>query len=224
MTIIYALTDPRNGKIRYVGKSNDTYLRLKSHMSEARRNSGTHRLNWLRQLLNLSLDPILTILEEVEDEDWQDRERYWIAYGRSVGWPLTNATAGGKGANNPSKATRKKLSKAAMGKRYAAGKRTKEFRLQQAEYARGNQNAKGHTVSKDARKGISAALKRHFQENPPPVGEKVKHAKLRTGDVKEIRRIYRLGEVSYRKLAKQYGMSYQGIRKVVMRKTWTHVN
>jgi hypothetical protein len=41
--------------------------------------------------------PELVILEQIENEQWQDRERWWIQYGQDVEWKLTNIAEGGEG-------------------------------------------------------------------------------------------------------------------------------
>ena len=139
MTVeIYALIDPRNNAIRYIGATCiGIEKRLKYHLGEAKRHDGTHLWRWLRVLINLGLSPLATKLEAVSIESsWQERERYWIAHGRSRGWRLTNATDGGEGLHNPSEGVRRKLSMAAMGKSYASGKRSEEFKRKAAENAK----------------------------------------------------------------------------------------
>lgn len=91
---IYALVDPRTDEIRYVGKSSDPHRRFDEHVK--REGYNRHKQNWIRQLERLGLAPELVVLEECNG-DWQERERFWIAYGFSEGWPLTNIGSGGEG-------------------------------------------------------------------------------------------------------------------------------
>ena len=95
-TFIYALLDPRDGKIRYVGKANDTARRLKAHVNPARYKP-THKFNWLKSLRNLSLKPVMVTLEECPTSVWKHREKYWIRYFYKRGYNLTNYTSGGDG-------------------------------------------------------------------------------------------------------------------------------
>ncbi len=37
------------------------------------------------------------VLESVEDSIWEEREQFWIKYGRNNNWPLVNKSNGGKG-------------------------------------------------------------------------------------------------------------------------------
>jgi hypothetical protein len=91
---IYALVDPRNNAVRYVGKSNEPKARFFIHMHYECSNG--HKQNWLNQLKRLGLLPVMEIIEEC-GEDWADRERYWISYHRRTGAKLTNLTDGGEG-------------------------------------------------------------------------------------------------------------------------------
>jgi len=98
---IYALSDPRTGVVRYVGKSWTIRKRLTQHLSAARtRAKKGHVYSWLRSLLREGVAPALTILETVSaGGPWQEREKHWIQYFRQSGVPLTNLTDGGDGTH-----------------------------------------------------------------------------------------------------------------------------
>jgi hypothetical protein len=52
--------------------------------------------NWVKTLQQEGLDYKITVLEVLKSEvELADAERWWIAYGRACGWPLTNLTSGG---------------------------------------------------------------------------------------------------------------------------------
>lgn len=85
---IYALTDPRTGDTRYVGKAKNPKARLVQHRQA--KDGNRHKCNWLRQLAGAGLQPGLVVLEETTADRWVEREAYWIAQGRARGWPLTN--------------------------------------------------------------------------------------------------------------------------------------
>lgn len=57
----------------------------------------------------------------------------------------------------------------------------------------------------------------------PARGEKHGQAKLTTDDVKKIRILHATGNSTYSELGKQFGVTLQQIRSVVMRVTWKHV-
>lgn len=103
--IIYGLIDPRTLLIRYVGKSSNGLHRVSQHWSTTV-NHQTYCGNWIKNLRAAGLKYDYVILESFTDQSTlNDAERWWIAYGRCLGWPLTNLTDGGDGAaygdNNP---------------------------------------------------------------------------------------------------------------------------
>jgi hypothetical protein len=93
---IYALCDPESMAVRYVGKTNDIKIRLKYHIGHCRTNR-THCARWIMSLMERQLRPVMIVLESVDDDKAEERERYWIRQGRECGWNLTNHTDGGEG-------------------------------------------------------------------------------------------------------------------------------
>lgn len=91
---IYALVDPRYNDIRYVGKSLKPQLRLKQHINEKACNRG--KISWIEDLKKSELVPEMRILETCDERNWDERERWWIKYGRENGWELLNLTEGGE--------------------------------------------------------------------------------------------------------------------------------
>lgn len=99
-TYIYILKDPITDEIRYVGKSICPEIRFRRHISEAKTsNKKSHRIHWLKSLLQQNLKPILEILDEIEGE-WEWLEEYWIYQLKAWGFKLVNGTNGGE--NPPS--------------------------------------------------------------------------------------------------------------------------
>lgn len=91
--VIYGLVDPRTLLVRYVGLSVQGRRRANQHR-HTRKN--TYRENWIRGLKRAGLDFVFVVLEEVATPFLlPTAERFWIAYGRACGWPLTNMTEGG---------------------------------------------------------------------------------------------------------------------------------
>lgn len=92
---IYALLCPDTRAVRYIGKADDPYRRLKSHMSEAPRLRRPVNL-WLRRLRSDGKVPILEIIETCPAAAWPDRERHWIETYRQRGdGLLLNLAEGG---------------------------------------------------------------------------------------------------------------------------------
>jgi hypothetical protein len=225
--IIYALTDPDSGEIRYIGKTGQSpKYRLTQHLKRARDGKPGHLCCWLRMLLREDQRPGICVLEELAaDADWQVSERAWIERGRVAGWPLTNMTAGGEGLLDPSpelrqqRAERMRGNHIADGNRNAAGARSEAFRHRMAESARVTKNHSGHALSAETRKVISEKLMGHETVK----GEDNGQARLTVERVREIRMRYAAGGISHRTLAQEYGVRHETIRKVVNRETWQHV-
>ncbi len=94
-TYIYALIDPDTNKIRYIGKSNNPTKRLYDHIHSCNL-TNTHKNNWIKSLLEEDKKPIVKVLEEVDMDDWQFYEKYWINKLKKNN-PLTNLDTGGMG-------------------------------------------------------------------------------------------------------------------------------
>lgn len=99
-TYIYALLDPQTLQVRYIGKSDNPTERFLQHAKEAKRWPQMFKSRWIASIANRGLTPVLHILEKCRQEEWQEAETEWIAFGCAVEWPLTNSTAGGEGAIN----------------------------------------------------------------------------------------------------------------------------
>lgn len=78
---IYALVDPRDGAIRYVGQTTQGLARRRGmHLSHARRgqDADSKRGRWLTELMSLGLQPGIVLIEECDPADLDRREDYWI--------------------------------------------------------------------------------------------------------------------------------------------------
>ena len=93
---IYKLIDPLENSVKYIGWTHKPLeKRLQNHLSDARRGLKNHRCNWIRKLLLNGVYPIINIIEEVDYEERNRKEKYWISYyGREN---LVNGTDGGEG-------------------------------------------------------------------------------------------------------------------------------
>jgi hypothetical protein len=94
-THIYALVDPKDKSIRYIGKSDKPKYRFLQHMAD--KTSNRQKAAWITSLQNRGLKPKLKILETVPCELWGEAENYWIHFGKARGWPLTNIGPHGGG-------------------------------------------------------------------------------------------------------------------------------
>lgn len=93
MVEIYALTDPRTGERRYIGKANDSKKRLASHIRDSRRRD-TPVYRWIKKLTGLGFVPGLEIIGRVES-NWQELEIQKIDEAKAKGARLLNVAKGG---------------------------------------------------------------------------------------------------------------------------------
>lgn len=77
MTVIYGLRDPRDGRVRYVGKSIRFGNRFEQHL--AGRSGAAGVGSWVRDLRNLALEPDAFVIEKVDDVRADEREGFWIS-------------------------------------------------------------------------------------------------------------------------------------------------
>lgn len=95
MVKIYVLKDPRTNIVRYVGATTSSLnRRLSGHLTDAKKLSGTRKINWIKQLLEMKLKPIIELIEETEE--WIEREKYWYSYYKGI-TELVNTNNGGQG-------------------------------------------------------------------------------------------------------------------------------
>lgn len=96
---IYKLIDPLTNEIRYVGKTKKSLIkRLYEHLTLRNLKSNTHKNNWVKKLLNLNVKPKIELIEVVTENNWIDKEIYWIKILRENGCNLTNTSDGGEGS------------------------------------------------------------------------------------------------------------------------------
>lgn len=246
-TIIYALLDPRDRTIRYIGKTvSEPLRRWKSHLWQP---SHTYKWFWICALKLRGLKPVWQTLEVVPiSEDWEARERAWIARGHAEGWPLTNLTDGGDGWPVGYKHTaesREKMSRVQSGRKVSAEARANlskatsgvlhwNFGRHHSEETKRKMSIahKGKLLSDEHRAAMSEAAKHR-----PPISEEtraklcaiVKHgsenrnSRLTEQQVLEIRKQYTEDHFAQRALAKKFGVCQRTVACIVNRITWTHI-
>lgn len=96
---IYALVDPRDSRVRYIGCSVDPEKRLRDHMATvtglvasmlSRHDSPTPVYTWLFHLVQNGELPLLVFIEQCAADVWRERESYWIVKLDEAGADLTN--------------------------------------------------------------------------------------------------------------------------------------
>jgi hypothetical protein len=107
ITFIYGLVCPISNEIRYIGKSNDPQRRLKDHLIDFR-GVELGKAMWIRDLKMKNLKPELLILDEINIEDWEYWEKFYISYFRGIGANILNTKPGGNGLSIANHMTFKK--------------------------------------------------------------------------------------------------------------------
>jgi len=203
--IIYGLTDPRSGLIRYVGKSISGLQRARQHRSSAK-SEDTYKARWIKSLRRLGLDFRIEVLEEhLKPNTLSAAEKRWIAYLRTTGVRLTNLTDGGDGQcgrkcseatrakfrkRKISEETKEKLRKANLGKKNSPECRAKisaankgkpspkrGIKLSKETRRKISEGMKGRVVTQETRKKISQALMgKPSHKNSPETRAKISAA------------------------------------------------
>lgn len=121
---IYSLKNPITNEIRYIGKTGDLHRRLQNHISHSK-NLNTRVGNWIKSLIKDNLLPIIEIIEECNEDIWQEKEIYWIKYYKDLGYNLVNYS---KGGNEPP-INKKYIQKYTIAKNKYVVKRSKNNKL-----------------------------------------------------------------------------------------------
>jgi hypothetical protein len=238
MAIIYALLDPSDYAVRYVGYALDGPKRLESHLQQSLKARG-HKAAWIRSLRVRGERPIIVTLEDLPgDVDWRVNERWWIARMRELGCDLTNTTDGGEGGYILASQTPE-----ARAKRTASNKgrkRSEEFCRRNSERHKGqvvsaetrakiSATMTGRTLSEETKAKVSASL-RGKAKSPEHIesfrkarqGEGAAAARLTEVKVREIRA--RLVDGERRKeIAALYGVATQTVTDIALRRRWKHI-
>lgn len=94
MGFIYALVDPRNSNVRYIGQTRQRLKeRLRAHIKDK---EVCHRTNWINSIIAIGAKPQIVLIEEVDENELLDlREIFWIEQYKLSGSNLVNDTNGG---------------------------------------------------------------------------------------------------------------------------------
>jgi group I intron endonuclease len=98
MFCIYLFSD-ENGLPVYVGKAKCLKKRIKQHYRD-RHKYNSWFYNWLNKQIREDKIFYIDILEEVNSDNWKEKEKYWISHIKQNGYKLKNMTDGGDGNNN----------------------------------------------------------------------------------------------------------------------------
>lgn len=214
---IYGLHAP-GGPIRYIGKTKRSLRRrLIEHISNAKnRDEDSQRGHWIRELLRAGQKPEMVVLERVSEDNWQLAERKRIAFYREAGFDVLNGDDGGWGGSTNWHAD----------SRNGQCKLTEEQVIELCEeYATGD-----YTQAELANKyGVSTSnigfivAGRTWEDIERPISEGDGRAKLTTDDVREIRRLYVIGDYSQRELGERFGVTQAEVGNIVRGEIWKDI-
>lgn len=92
-TFIYGLTEKGTKEIKYVGKSNNPKRRMQQHVCDSASRK-TPKDYWIQSVLKKGCEIDLIIIEEVEYNSWEEKEKYWINFYKNK---IKNCSEGGHG-------------------------------------------------------------------------------------------------------------------------------
>lgn len=136
--LIYGLVDPRTLLINYVGMSSTGMFRPNQHhphKASCKRDNALMQ-SWTADLNAARLSFEIAVLQDSTAETLKTDERWWIAFGRACGWPLTNLTDGGVGGTKHHPSSLAKMRAAGIAQFHnneAARERVRQRTLQQMQ-------------------------------------------------------------------------------------------
>lgn len=107
VVLIYGLVDPIKTHLRYVGKTwYSLSKRRKQHLGHSK-NPAVKA--WVASLRDMGTLPEIFEIERVTASEWQEQEKFWIAYFRFIGCDLLNLHEGGGGSVPLSEYARRRI-------------------------------------------------------------------------------------------------------------------
>lgn len=224
--VVYALLDPRNGKVCYVGHTTQSLdKRLSNHLAAAKRSPDRPVCTWINELAEQGCCPVVRALELVgPDSSWEKRERWWIALYRQIGW-LSNLTDGGLGWNGHRHSAdgRRRIGLAHQGKTISVEQRGKlrayriGSKLSDCVRAKISAALRGRKLSSNTRSRIGSA--KRGKELSALAGVRNHRAVLSEQAVLDIR----AGLVNEKSAKSRYGISRTQFYRVKRGEQWRSI-
>jgi hypothetical protein len=162
---IYALIDPRNEMIKYIGLTSKTLdKRLHWHLKSAHKKN--KKLNWIRFLINNNLNiKIILIEDNLSKNEASEKEQYYIKlYSKNN---LKNSTSGGEVGFTFTPQVKAKLKKSLTGRK-----------LSETHRENIGKSSIGRFLSEESRDKLADKVKQEWQNNP----ERLAEMRARKGD------------------------------------------
>ena len=163
---IYGIAD-QNGRIMYIGKSNNPAERMKQHIRDCNRRK-TPFYGWLNKALKDGQQPQMIVLASATSQDWQSLEATMIAQYRSEGHMLNVADGGDQPKSNLATCSKNGH---ALNARLASDpilKRVREIKCAMSAFFK---RCKEGKVSPEIEERIKSKLKIAGHKNPSLFGE-----------------------------------------------------
>jgi hypothetical protein len=222
---IYALSDPRDLRVRYVGQTLNPKVRMRQHVADSKRHDLiVHR--WIRKLARDGVLPAMTILDQIDQVAANAAEGRWIThFGRLNGRMLNRAPA-------PEGVYLQVQRGEACHAAKMTGALVLEMRTLRADGAtipdlarRFNINVAtvSHICRGETWAHVGGPLTADRRSNPRMVGTAHPAAKVSEADVLEMRTLYATGKYSQPDLATQYGLSQTTTGRLLAGLIWRHL-
>lgn len=205
MPYIYALRDPDTKEVRYVGKTNNLERRYQSHLCNSKNRQHIYSYRWIKSLQREGKEPILEVLEEVSEDQWKEREIWWIAEMKRLDMRLTNSDEGGGGGPREwSEESKRKLALAHRG-----SERTAETRARMSASMTGKKKTFNPDIEHN--QGFKKGNVPHNKGKPANKEQMMKlatrHRKLTDEQMQEVRALLQEGKLHQYEIAKMFGVS-----------------
>lgn len=231
MTKIYTLTHPSSTRL-YIGKTCRTLnKRLWFHMYESDLHPHLRKSTWIKSLALKGFIPQIKLIEEVDDNLANDKEKYYIKLGWQVA-PLDMLNSpfmpGGEGFQKGKNISKESRDKSSRNRRKISNKDLKKivFRINNGEYIKDIAiEYKVHpvTIIHNLKGSVINTSALTYKHNGP---RGIRHgmSKIDTDIVNEIRQKYSSGNYDQYKLAKEYGLTQASIWSIIKNKTWKDIS
>lgn len=216
---IYMLIDPRDSKIRYIGKTKQSLKkRLINHIVNSKHKK-THKDCWIMNLLNNNFKPQIELIDDVQESEWIFWEQHYISLYKSWGFNLTNLTIGGDGVNGIrawNKGT-KGLVKSNITSFKPKHKIGLETRIKKGE--RFSSNTEFKKGMKPWNFGVNHTIETIQKMKSIKLGKISSNRKLTFNDALKIREL-RKDKMKIIELATKYKVSLSTIKGIIFNKTY----
>jgi hypothetical protein len=163
---IYGIAD-REGRIMYIGKSNNPTERMKQHIRDCNRRK-TPLYGWLNKALRDGHQPQMIVLASATSQDWQSLESLMIAQYRSESHMLNVADGGDQPKSNLATCSKNGH---ALNARLASDPLLKRVRKIKCAMGAFLKRCKEGKIDLEMEERIKAKLKMAGHKNPSLFGE-----------------------------------------------------